>query len=231
MLARDQSDWRWSPFRPRYAVAPASKGLTPHAAFLRRPRTHSPPFQTSSSAAASTSPSTSDSAELRLERAEEALRHANRGLEVGRVTGQGVTVTTWLGVTSHAALLKGQVADALQDHGHAAIDTERLLANDWRTIWALEADALAAFWAGDSDRALASAREMATRARTRDLFLADRRRYSSQAPNTPPTTLPPRKRQAHRARRRASPASTRPQRRPRMGAADGRSCAGPKRPC
>ena len=110
-------------------------------------------------------------AELRLERAEEALRHANRGLEVGRLTGQGVTVTTWLGVTSHAALLKGQVADAAR-LGHAAIDTERLLANDWRTIWALEADALAAFWAGDSDRALASAREMATRAERTHPFLS-----------------------------------------------------------
>ena len=110
-------------------------------------------------------------AELRLERANEALRHANRGLEVGRVTGQGVTVTSWLAITSRATLLKGQVADATR-LGHDAIDTERLLADDWRTIWALEADALAAFWAGDSDRALASAREMATRAERTHPFLS-----------------------------------------------------------
>ena len=110
-------------------------------------------------------------AELRLERADEALRHANRGLEVGRVTGQGVTVTPWLAITSRATLLKGQVADATR-LAHDAIDTERLLANDWRTIWALEADALAAFWAGDSDRALASAREMATRAERTHSFLS-----------------------------------------------------------
>ena len=110
-------------------------------------------------------------AELRLERAEEALRHANRGLEVGRLTGQGVTVTSWLAITSRATLLKGQVADATR-LGHDAIDTQRLLANDWRTIWALEANALAAFWAGDGDRALASAREMATRAERTHPFLS-----------------------------------------------------------
>jgi DNA-binding CsgD family transcriptional regulator len=110
-------------------------------------------------------------AELRLERAAEALRDANRGLEVGRLTGQGVTVTSWLAITSRATLLKGQVADATR-LAHDAIDTERLLANDWRTIWALEADALASFWAGDSDRALASAREMATRAERTHPFLS-----------------------------------------------------------
>jgi DNA-binding NarL/FixJ family response regulator len=102
-------------------------------------------------------------AELRLERADQARRQANRGLEVGRLTGQGVTVTSWLAITSRATLLKGQVADAKR-LAHGAIDTERLLADDWRTIWALEADALAAFWAGDADRALTSAQEMATRA-------------------------------------------------------------------
>jgi DNA-binding NarL/FixJ family response regulator len=110
-------------------------------------------------------------AELQLERADEALKHANRGLEVGRLTGQGVTVTPWFAIASRATLLKGQVADAAR-LGHDAIDTERLVANDWRTIWALEADALAAFWAGDSDRALASSREMATRAERTYPFLS-----------------------------------------------------------
>ncbi|HUE27857.1 MAG TPA: LuxR C-terminal-related transcriptional regulator, partial [Solirubrobacteraceae bacterium] len=110
-------------------------------------------------------------AELRRERADEALRHANRGLEVGRLTGQGVTVTSWLAIASRATLLKGQVADAAR-LGRDAIDTERLLADDWRTIWALEADALAAFWAGDSDRARASAQEMATRAERTHPFLS-----------------------------------------------------------
>ena len=110
-------------------------------------------------------------AELRLERADQALSHANRGLDVGRLTGQGVTVTSWLAITSRATLLKGKVADATR-LAHGAIDTERLLANDWRTIWALEAEALAAFWAGDSDQALASAREMATSAERTHPFLS-----------------------------------------------------------
>jgi predicted ATPase/DNA-binding CsgD family transcriptional regulator len=110
-------------------------------------------------------------AELRLERAEDALRHANRGLEVGRLTGQGVTVTPWLAITSRATLLKGRVADATR-LGHDAMDTQRLLANDWRSIWALEAAALSAFWAGDGDGALSSAREMATRAERTYPFLS-----------------------------------------------------------
>jgi DNA-binding NarL/FixJ family response regulator len=109
-------------------------------------------------------------AELRLERAAEALTHANRGLEVGRLTGQGITVTSWLAITSRATLLTGQVGEASR-LAHDAIDTERLLANDWRTIWALEADALAAFWAGDGDRALTSARDMASRAERAHPFL------------------------------------------------------------
>ena len=110
-------------------------------------------------------------AELRLERANEALSHTDRGLEVGRLTGQGVTVTSWLASLSRGQLLRGQIGEAAR-LGHDAIDTARLLADDWRTVWALEADALAAFWAGDGDRALASAREMATRSERVHPFLS-----------------------------------------------------------
>ena len=164
--------WRWSRSRPRSAVsAPASQGADAARGILAEAEKAFAALSDEQLAGRIYVSFYLGLAELRLERAEEALRHANRGLEVGRLTGQGVTVTTWLGVTSHAALLKGQVADAAR-LGHAAIDTERLLANDWRTIWALEADALAAFWAGDSDRALASAREMATRAERTHPFLS-----------------------------------------------------------
>jgi DNA-binding CsgD family transcriptional regulator len=109
-------------------------------------------------------------AELRLERANEALEHTGRGLEVGRLTGQGITVTSWQAITSRARLLRGEIAEA-ERLAHDAIDTARLLADDWRTVWALEAEALAAFWAGDSDRALASAREMLTRSERVHPFL------------------------------------------------------------
>ena len=110
-------------------------------------------------------------AALRLERSAEALRHTNRGLELGRLTGQGITVTSWQAITSGAQLLRGQVGEAAR-LAHDAIDTARLLADDWRTVWALEADALAAFWAGDSDRSLESAREMASRSERVHPFLS-----------------------------------------------------------
>src|SRR5262249_6165728 len=43
---------------------------------------------------------------------------------------------------------------------------------NWRTTWALEADAMAAFWAGDAERALASATQMVGRSeRSTDRFL------------------------------------------------------------
>ena len=44
---------------------------------------------------------------------------------LSRLTGQGVTVTPWLAITSRATLLKGRVADATR-LGHDAMDPERL---------------------------------------------------------------------------------------------------------
>lgn len=79
-------------------------------------------------------------------------------------------MTSWLAIISRAQLLRDEIAQAAR-LAHDAIDTARLLANDWRTIWALETDALAAFWSGDADRALASAREMASRAQSEHPFL------------------------------------------------------------
>ena len=112
-------------------------------------------------------------ADLRLERADDAFAHANRGLDVARMTGQGVTVTPWPAISSQALVLKGQVAAAAR-LAHRAIDTPRLLADDWRTVWALEADSLAAFWVGDTERALASARDMAARSERAHPFLSGR---------------------------------------------------------
>ena len=67
--------------------------------------------------------------------------------------------------------MKGQVSEAAR-LAHASIDTARLLADDWRTVWALEADALASFWAGDTDRALDSSREMVARSQRVHRFLS-----------------------------------------------------------
>jgi DNA-binding CsgD family transcriptional regulator len=110
-------------------------------------------------------------AALRLEHAEEALAHVNRGLDVARMTGQGMTVSPWLSIASRATLMKGQVGEATR-LADGAIDAALLSADDWRTVWALESDAMAAFWAGDGDRALASAREMVMRAERVHPFLS-----------------------------------------------------------
>jgi DNA-binding CsgD family transcriptional regulator len=110
-------------------------------------------------------------AAVRLERADDALAHLNRGLDVARMTGQAPTVIPWSAIGALALLAKGQVREATSA-ASAAIDAASLSRNDWRTIWGLEADALAAYWAGDTARALASAREMVGRSQHAHAFLA-----------------------------------------------------------
>src|SRR5205807_1829028 len=107
----------------------------------------------------------------RLERADDALAHLNRGLEVARMTGQAATVIPWRAIAANALLLKGRVREAA-DTAATAIDEAALSRSDFRTVWALEADALAAYWAGESERALASAREMVGRSRKAHTFLS-----------------------------------------------------------
>jgi DNA-binding CsgD family transcriptional regulator len=108
----------------------------------------------------------------RLERADDALAHLNRGLEVARMTGQAATVIPWTAIAASALLLQGRVREAA-DVAATAIDEASLSRNDFRTVWALEADALAAYWAGNSERALASAREMVRRSGKAYTFLSD----------------------------------------------------------
>lgn len=109
-------------------------------------------------------------AALWLERPGDALTHVGRGLDVARMTGQAMTVSPWMAIASRATLMKGQLSEALR-LADRAIDAALLSADDWRTVWALEADAMAAFWAGDGDRALASAREMLDRSERVHPFL------------------------------------------------------------
>ena len=110
-------------------------------------------------------------AAVRLERPDDALNHLNRGLDVARMTGQAATVIPWSAIAASALVLKGQLRDAATAAA-AAIDAPGLARNDWRTIWALEADALVAYWTGDVARALASAREMVRRSQPAHTFLA-----------------------------------------------------------
>src|SRR5262249_32721740 len=110
-------------------------------------------------------------ASLRLERLDDVLTHVRRCHRVARLTGQDAMAHPWLCMTSRALTLKGEIALA-QREAAAAIDTTRIPGHNWRTTWALEADAMAAFWAGDAARALSSATEMVARAeRHPDPFL------------------------------------------------------------
>ena len=103
-------------------------------------------------------------AALRFERAEEAIAQIERCFEVARLTGQEATAGSWWGIVVYALLLRGEVREAAQVASDA-VATGALATDDWRMVWMLGADSAAAFWAGRHDRALASASEMAARAR------------------------------------------------------------------
>src|SRR5262249_11613256 len=108
---------------------------------------------------------------LRLEHLDDVLSHVHRCFRVARLTGQDTMAHPWLGITSCALVLKGEIDKALRDAA-AAIDTALLPGDNWRTTWAFEAAAMAAFWAGDAERALASATQMVGRSeRSADPFL------------------------------------------------------------
>jgi DNA-binding CsgD family transcriptional regulator len=110
-------------------------------------------------------------AALRRERMDDALSWVQRCLRVARITGQDAMAHPWLCITAIALVLKGDVRKAQRDAA-SAIDTALLPGDNWRTTWALEADALAAYWAGDGEHALASATQMLARSeRSTDPFL------------------------------------------------------------
>ncbi|HEX8854627.1 MAG TPA: AAA family ATPase [Thermoleophilaceae bacterium] len=102
-------------------------------------------------------------AALRLERSDDALAHHRRGSEVARMTGQDATSHSWPGLAVYALLLKGELNEAARVAA-GAINTADLARDDWKMIWVLAADALASLSTGQNERALASAREMITRA-------------------------------------------------------------------
>ena len=101
------------------------------------------------------------SAALRLERPDDALEHLQRGFVLARASGQGTMIPGWLAFEAFALLMKGQVADAIKV-SETAVDAALLSGSAWHTAYAFEADSLAAFWAGDAERALTSAQEALT---------------------------------------------------------------------
>ena len=98
------------------------------------------------------------SAALRLERIDDTLALLERGFVVARASGQGAMIPGWLAFEAFAHLMKGHVAEALRV-AETAIDAALLSGSAWHTAYAFEADSMAAYWAGDTERALASAQE------------------------------------------------------------------------
>ena len=97
-------------------------------------------------------------AACRLERFEAAHAHVRRGLRVSQETGQSFIVPTLLRVESNVFLMTGRLADALQA-AEAGAESASAAGHDRLAMWALEAVSTAAYWTGDVDRALSSARE------------------------------------------------------------------------
>src|SRR6201999_1731115 len=102
-------------------------------------------------------------AAIQLERPDDALADCARGQEVARTTGQDAPARPWKATVAHALLLKGEVANALAA-AEEALDPAALSRDDYREVWLLSCLSLAAYWCGDTARALESAREMVERA-------------------------------------------------------------------
>lgn len=106
-------------------------------------------------------------AEIYLGRCEDAVRHARRGLSLGRATGQGELyplLTQELGV---ALGILGRLDEALE-HLDGAVEAARLIASSQSLSWTLINLAWTAMLTGDLDTAVRSAEESAELARSLD---------------------------------------------------------------
>jgi ATP/maltotriose-dependent transcriptional regulator MalT len=97
-----------------------------------------------------------------LERPDEALEHARRGLRLARSTGQTPLIPGLLVIETNALFMKGRIAEAVAV-AETATDAAVLAGNDQVAMWALWADAMVCSAAGETERALASARDAAAR--------------------------------------------------------------------
>ena len=91
-------------------------------------------------------------AEYLIERFDDSIRHAARGVAVARATGQGQFAPLILGAQALSTTIRGDLsaATALQEE---AIETAELAANDYVTSAVLTATANIAMATGDLDRA------------------------------------------------------------------------------
>jgi DNA-binding CsgD family transcriptional regulator len=95
-----------------------------------------------------------------LERTDAALESVHRGKRLAHITGQEPYIPGMLVLETNALLMKGRIRDA-KAIAETATDAAVLTGNDQFAIWALWADAMVCSRAGDTARALASAREAA----------------------------------------------------------------------
>ncbi|MBV8952720.1 MAG: AAA family ATPase [Solirubrobacterales bacterium] len=98
-----------------------------------------------------------------LERSDDALEYARRGLRLAQTTGQSPYIPGQLVLQTNALAMKGRITEAVAV-AESATDAALLTGNEQFAVWALWADAMACSAAGDTARALASAREAAARA-------------------------------------------------------------------
>ncbi len=111
-------------------------------------------------------------AAIRLERADDALVFARRGLVLSRAHQQDSVTAGLLGLEAHALLLRGRVTEAL-GVAQAAADAARLAGSDQQLGFSLQTLAAAAYWGGDQAQAIASARDaVAVAERVADSFFA-----------------------------------------------------------
>jgi ATP/maltotriose-dependent transcriptional regulator MalT len=97
-----------------------------------------------------------------LERTDDALEHARRALRLAQTTGQSPFIPGLLVLETNALVLKGRITEAVAV-AETATDAAVLTGNDQFAVWALWADAMVCSAAGDTVRALASAREAVAR--------------------------------------------------------------------
>jgi ATP/maltotriose-dependent transcriptional regulator MalT len=101
-------------------------------------------------------------AALVLERADSTLQYVRRVLRLAEQTGQSQLIPGLLVIETNALVLKGRIADAVAV-AETATDAAALAGNDQVAVWALWADSMACLLAGETARALASAREAMAR--------------------------------------------------------------------
>jgi ATP/maltotriose-dependent transcriptional regulator MalT len=97
-----------------------------------------------------------------LERPDDALDHTRRALRLAELTGQTPFVPGLLVLETNALFMKGRIAEALAVAENAT-EAAILTGNEQFAVWALWADAVVASAAGETDRALAGAREAVAR--------------------------------------------------------------------